>query len=219
MPLLAESKKLQKLSSSEDYAQAETFLARITKGSNTLEKLRKDLGEPFLEATRIIKAVSDDAREPLEMEKRRLQAALAAYHVEERHKADEARRQAEMEARKEAERKAAEQQAEEEARKVLGLDDEPQVEQPPVPVVQVVPVVQEPPRSSKTRVTEILAFKILDVEKVPRAFLMVDESKVRSWLNANKETVRKQLSENPNGAEIIQGLTIKLEINVISNGR
>ena len=189
-----------------DYDTGSDTLRQITRMSNRLEELRKDFSKPFLQAQKAIKAAADEARQPLEEEKKRVSDLLSQYKAEER------RRRAEEERKAEEERQAKlREQAEqaEAARELLGEDAEPETEPEPEPAV----LVPRETRSDSSRTVERLVFRVEDEEQVPRPFLSVDERKIRAWRDENKERIQKALAD---GQQPVPGVVFEIETKVTS---
>ena len=193
-----------------EYELASDVLRNITKASNELEVMRKDLAKPFAEAGKLIKNAADKARQPLEGAKENLKAALAHYATEQRRKAEEERRQIEQAEREAAEKAAAEQRALEEA----GLVDEDEpVILPPAPKVQ--PQIVEP-KASTTRVSERLVWKVGNPDEITEQFKTFDERKLGGWIRMNGDSVKAKLKQGQDGAKILPGILFKIETTVSS---
>ena len=173
--LLVKSTAVAEIASQDQYDDAEVFLKRITKGLTELEKMRKELGDPFLRAQREIKRVADDAAAPLEAEKNRLKAAMVA-HV--RAVEDANRRAFEENARKAAEAEA------ELARTQESVNpfDEPTPfdDVPPVAPVEVAPVQEVQVHRAMSNVTKVWSFRIISGDAVPREYCQPDERIIRA---------------------------------------
>jgi hypothetical protein len=172
--LLAKSTAVAEIASQEQYDDAEVALKRITKGLTELEKMRKELGDPFLRAQREIKRVADDAAAPLEAEKQRLKVAMVA-HVQAVEAAN--RRAFEENARKAEEAEA------ELARKQEAINpfDEPS----PFDDLPVAPVVPEPVQEvqvhrAMSNVAKVWSFRIISGDAVPREYCQPDERIIRA---------------------------------------
>jgi hypothetical protein len=166
--LLAKSTAITTVTDQDSYEDAEVILSRITKGSNQMEAFRKKFGAPFLDATRLIKKIADDARAPMESEKRRLKGMMTPFLQEQnRKRQEEIERQAAEEARLKMEAEKDENPfAEEEA--------ERKIEQAPVK-----PVTQEVRRSMSNVITT-WTFEIENPHNVPREYCKPDEALIRA---------------------------------------
>jgi uncharacterized membrane-anchored protein YhcB (DUF1043 family) len=100
--LIKSSSTIATVTEKTDFEKAGDYLKKITKTSNKLETMRKEISEPFRNAAEMIKKAADKARESLETEKARLQRLMNAYAAEQARKAEEereAKRRAEVVAR------------------------------------------------------------------------------------------------------------------------
>ena len=184
-------------------------LRNITKVSNALEKMRKELTDPFENAKRVVKQKSDEAREPLEKKKSVLQSKLSAYVETQRKKEEEEKRRIEQQQREDIERQLAEKQDMEDA----GLVDK---NTPFVPDVAVAVPQTETPKSFDVRVQEDVEWELLDENKIPGAFKTFDPRKVNAWLRENKSRILISLKENPeSGREFVPGVVFKPITKVI----
>lgn len=193
-----------------DFDVAGDILKDITKSSNELETMRKDLAKPFNEAAKQIKQVADKARDPLEITKRLLKSSLSSYATEQRRKAEEEQRRIEAAEREAAEKAAAEQ----EKLKELGMveEDEP-VQVPVTPPVQ--PQVQAP-RSSSAKITERVTWDAVDLENIPEQYKSFDAKKLNGWLAMNKDVVKQKLKAGSDGTDIVAGIKFKIDTQVSS---
>ena len=117
-----------------EFQEAGALLQRITRVSNTLEEMRKDLGKPFRNADKIIKTASDTARDPLETEKARIKELIETYAAAERRRIAAETQRREVEQQRQIEAQLSQQQAGEEA----GLE-------PPVVIECVSPTMSASP--------------------------------------------------------------------------
>jgi len=212
--LLAEVKKLATVSSQEDYQLGANHLTKLTKVSNKVEAMRKDLAEPYAVAVKLIKSTSDVARKPLEDAKDALGKAMATWQRNETECQQKAACLAEEVARKEQERLLHERQIAEEAAKELGL------EEPLLPSEPIISVVVAPPpslvKAYGIRMSETFEISVLDEDKVPRPFMSVDLVKLRRYLNDNKNSIKAQLKDK---TQPIQGVEITIESKPVTTGR
>ena len=190
--LLSEAKGLI-VADETGFRAGSEMLQRITKLSNQLESFRKDYTEPFLTAQRSIKAMADKAREPLEAVKATLKTQLGAYAEEQRKIEAEERRKVEQAAMEAA---AAAAQKNQEAADLLG-EAAPQEEI----IVQAAPVARRAV-SDSARVTTRIVWELVDLDKVPRAFLMLDDRKVNEFKRQHEELVRKAVEDGKPDAPI-----------------
>lgn len=208
--LVKDAREFSTITGQVEYELASDVLKNITKASNELEAMRKDLAQPFQNAGRLIKEAADKAREPLEETKTKLKATLANYATEQRRKAEEERRRIEQAEREAAEKAAAEQRGLEEAD--LVDEDEPVV-LPPAPKVQ--PQIREA-KASTTRISERLTWETTDLNEIPEQFKSFDPKKLNGWLKMNQDVVKAKLKKGSDGTDIVVGITFKLETTVMS---
>ncbi len=191
------------------YGVACDLLNKITKCSSGMEKLRKELTEPYLSAQSKIKQLADDARVPLEKAKDALQRKLSPYAKAQRKREHEERLAAERAAAEESARIAAENA---EAKEILGESA------PAQEVVHVVAPVERRAVSGAAKVVTRIEWSVVDIERVPRAFLMVDPRLVNQFRDAHAELITKQIEDN-GGCDAVPGIAFKLETKVQSSGR
>jgi hypothetical protein len=201
--LLSEAKGLV-VADETGFRAGSEILQRITKLSNQLENFRKEYTEPFLTAQRSIKTMADKAREPLETVKATLKLQLGTYAEEQRKIEAEERRKAEQAAMEAA---AAAAQENQEAADLLG-EAAPQEEI----IVQAAPVARRAV-SDSARVTTRVVWELVDLDKIPRAFLMLDERKVNEFKRLHEELVRKAVEDgNPDAP--IPGIVFAVKTDV-----
>jgi len=191
---------------------ASDLLKKITKHSKGLETKRKEFAKPFQQAAKIIKEQSDQARDDLEKVKTELSNKIAKYADEQRRIEAEERRKAEAAAREEAERQAALQMAADE----LGMSEE---EEPEEIKVEAAPVARRAV-SMNTRISKVIKpVTAPDKDKIPRAFLMVDDRLVNAYIKEHKAELMRQLEELPPEGRIepVPGLKLALITKVASS--
>lgn len=204
--ITAQSASVTAITTQEGFEAASQLLSKVTKISNALEEQRTKLSRPFNEAAKLIKAGADHAREPLEAEKSRLKRLLGAYAEEQRRAQEEERRRIEEEQRRQIEEQAAQRQAQEE----LGVADEATVFAPVVSTPEPVVVAA---RSSSARVVERVAWSLLDEDKVPRGFMVLDERKVSQHAREQKDMIMR-LVKDGQGEQIVPGIKFVIETDV-----
>lgn len=178
-----------KITDTETAQQAATIQSRLTTAGTTLERQRKALKQPFIDAG---KAIDDAARSPadrIEAAKTAVKQKLAAYDAEQRRLAQEAEAKRQEELRKlreKQEREAAEarrKQAEADAKAaglaavsavpVMELDDEPSAPtatEAAIAALETAPAVVAPkPAGVSFRV--LLVATVTDVEKLEPRFV------------------------------------------------
>jgi hypothetical protein len=170
---------IQAVDNQTHYTMAEIALKQATATSNGMEKFRKAFGQPFLDATRKIKAIADEARKPLEDEKARVNGLMTTYL-----KKQEAARRVEEEriAKIEAERQEALRAAEIAAAESDDPFAEQVVQQQVEAAINERPVQIDKPIVHKTMsaVTHEWTFEITNPNNVPRGYCVPDESLIRS---------------------------------------
>jgi len=205
--LLAEVKGIV-VEDEKQFYVATDLQAALTKHSNTLEKVRKELAKPFQEAARKIKQLVDKEREPLEAAKTELKKKNAEYAEEQRKIEQKEREEAEAKAREEAEKKLAEQEMES---VLFGGDGEEAPE--PEPIEVETEHVQRRAVSRSARVIKNVEIVSVDEARLPRAFFSFDEGKLKRFIRDSKDDLISQLEEDPYG-EYIEGVKLKITTDV-----
>jgi hypothetical protein len=184
------------------------LMKSATKASNELEAMRTGLTAPFTAVAKSIKAVSDKAREPLEMEKSRLKGLLSAYATEQSRKARIERERIEDEQRKAVERQLAEQREAEQ----LGLAEESEMFVPAVP--EIAPTVMTA-KADSVRVVPTLEWVAVDESEIPAQFCAFDPRKLNAYLRepANKDRITAEVME---GKQPIHGIQFSITNKVAS---
>lgn len=188
------------------FRAASEILQRITKLSNKLETYRKEFTEPFLKAQKSIKAMADSARESLESAKEAVKGKLAQY--------------AEIQRKREAEERAAAEKAAMEAAAQIAEDNTLAVEllgedAPVQEVVAVASPVERRAVSDSVRVRKTIVFELDDIDKVPRAFLMLDDRLVNKFKSEHAETIINQV-EQCGKCDLIPGIVFTVKTDVSS---
>ena len=160
-----------------------------------LKKHGKELSKMRLEITRKIDAVKKqfmnqeaEFLEPLNEELKKVQQLANDYATEQRRKEEEEQRKREEEERARIQREIEEQEKKDaEFREMFG---DPATESAPVePQPIQAPAVVEPERlqaSNNARLVDVWEFEVVDQMKVPREYLVVDESKIRAYIKHQK---------------------------------
>jgi len=209
--LIQDANEFSVVTDQTEYELVSEVLREITKTSNALESMRKDLTEPFRNAGTLIKDAADTARAPLEFAKGQLKGILSNYAIEQQRKADEERQRIEQEerkAREAAEKALAEQQKLKDAGRMAEAEA---IVLPPVVVVQ--PQVEEA-KASTTRVSRRVIWEVLNEKKVPEIFKTLDPKKINGWLKMSQDMVKDKLNIGSEGTDIIPGLLFKIETSV-----
>lgn len=178
--LLVEAKAITQVTNEREFETAGEVQTRGTKIIKKLEAARKEVTSPIDDLKRQIMAKEKELRRDIEAEVARIRELTSAYATE------QARKMAEEQARiDEATRKAAEAQVAAEAAQSadpFGFNAPAQpIAMPVIPVATV-----KGAHSAANRVVEKWDFQILDANAVPREFLSVDETKIRTFLSAKK---------------------------------
>jgi len=201
--LISQTKGIKVETEKEFYAAADIQKA-ITKHSNGLEAIRKELVKPFNQASKKIKAMSDEARDSLEVAKKTVAGKIEAYAAVQRKKEREERIAAEEEARQEAERQAALQDVAAD----LGMEENGEQEE----IVVETAVVERRAVATSVKIVQKVIVKSVDEDKIPRAFLMVDDRLVNAYIRENKDSLKEQLEKLDEGGTIepIAGMVLEL---------
>lgn len=200
--LLETSREFRTIANNETYQAATDALARITKHSNALETQRKALAAPFNDAATYIKSAADNARKALEDEKARLKQLLGSYAEAERRRVEAEQREAERKRREAIEAQIAAQADADD----LGLHAAP-IAEPTAPVIAPVAT------SSAARVVERVEWEITDIDKVPRAFCIVDERLINAYKRDNAEEIKKRV-KGGSGTGLIPGIKFTIKTDV-----
>lgn len=212
---------------------AANLTARLTSAGNQLEKARKTLKQPFIEAGRAIDAAAEEPARRIEKAKTEVRAALAAYEAEQRRLAEEAerKRQAELrrleEQRQKEEAEARKRQAEidEAARKaaaaakveVLDLDDEP-VPAPKTETQKQIDAIKFAPAPVAVKPVGVafktyLTFTVEDVRKLPDVF--VERTAKMAAIRAAFRNGWKEGEPMP----VCEGVKFEVKRDVVSTGK
>ncbi len=183
------------------YQAGSEILRRMTKLSNSLETFRKDFTKPFLAVQRSVKKMTDTARDPLENAKKKIKVPLDSYAEEQRRIEREERLKAEREAQEKA-AEIARQNAEAEA--LMGANA------PKEEIIETTAPVVARARSDSSMVVTSVVWEITDLDKVPRAFMMLDERAVNQYKREHKEMIEKLVEDGkPDG--IVQGILFAIK--------
>lgn len=201
--LLEKSREFCTIANNETYQAATDALARITKHSNALEAHRKALAAPFNDAATYIKSAADNARKSLEDEKARLKQLLGSYADAERKRVEAEQREAERKRREAIEAQIAAQADADD----LGLPAAP-IAEPAAP-----PVIAPVATSSAARVVERVEWEITDIDKVPRAFCMIDERLVNAYRRENADEIKRRVKAGA-ASDLIPGIKFTIKTDV-----
>ncbi len=155
---------LKSINSQDEYDDAGILLKKLTKTSNGAEELRKKATKPLDDFKSTVKEMVDEAREPLEEHKARIKKEMGRYWQDVENK-----RQAELEAKT--------------------VEVAKKVEADPFAMLDAEPVKLETRYVEKTisTIKKVWKFRIIDESLVPREFCSPNESKIREYVNANKD--------------------------------
>lgn len=162
----------------EQYSAAGSDLTRVKAAQKRLEAVRKAITQP-LDAAK--KAVMDFFREPetkLAEAESRIKRAMISFSDEQDRIRREEQRKADEAARKERERLEAQARKAAESGKV---EKAANLEQRAATTVAPI-ISREAPKVTGVNTREVWKFEVSDPAAVPREFLMVDESKIRKFV-------------------------------------
>jgi hypothetical protein len=160
--------KLPKITSDKEVVKATEILTQIKARYKRIEEIRLSYTKPLNDTLRKINADFKGALKPLETLERQVKGAIVEYRAEVERK----RREEESRIQKEAEAKA-----KREAKK-KGMDVQQVLENTPLPTVER----QEATISSKSGMVKarmVTKFKVVDPNKVPDKYWVIDESLIR----------------------------------------
>jgi hypothetical protein len=170
------------VTSSEHYESAGEFLKHIKAKYRELDEQRKSMTKPLDDSK---KRIMDFFAKPLDFLTRAentIKRAMIAYSDEQERIRREDQRRAEEAARKERERLEAQAQKAAASGKV---ERAAELEQRAATVVAPI-IDRTPPKVSGLSTREVWKFEVIDEKAVPREFLMVDESKLRKFVQTMK---------------------------------
>lgn len=212
------AKPIEAVKDQDEFEKAAAVVAKTTTISNQLEKQRLEFAKPFNHAAREIKKLCDEWRADLETEKKRIKKLCDKYAAKQAKKQREAQRRAAEEERRRAEEAFAAQQAEQAALDDLGIDEQPAPE--PIEVAPVPAPYVEAAHSTAVRMPVNIKYEIVDLDKIPRAFMSIDTRKVNEYIRDNKATLKANLEDELGvKKEVVPGMMCWAEINVTGRGR
>jgi len=178
--LITKSKTVTRVTNEEEFEIAGALQAQGSKLIKKLENSRKEVTGPIDDLKKKIMAKEKELKKDIETEVNRLKILTSAYATEQARKAEEERRRIE-----EAERKAAEAQV---AAEAAAQADPFGFNAPAAPAATpyIPPATVQKAHSTSNRVVEVWNFDVLDANAVPRQFLSLDDTKVRTFLQAKK---------------------------------
>lgn len=188
-----QAKQIMVIKSSDDYMRAGEVLLRIKEIRKKIEATFRPIKQKMDAAKREVLDQEKAADKPLAEAEAWLKPLIAAYHNEqERIRREEENRLREIARKEEEERQLqAAIAAEEEAKRAgatteeAAAESEAIIEQP----VYVPPVVvpKTVPKVAGVNMVKQWQFRIVDLDKVPRQYLMADEQKIRAIVRALKD--------------------------------
>lgn len=181
--LIAEAQTVLQVASDAEFETAGVVQAKGLKLIKKLEAARKAVTSPIDDLKKSIMAKEKELRKDIDAEVNRIKSLTTAYATEQARKAAEEQRRI-AEAERAAAEAAAAAEAERAAADPLGVFSASA--EPPAPVVPTPIPTTHIPKSSATRVVERWDFEVVDPTRVPRQFLSVDETKIRTFLAAKK---------------------------------
>jgi len=166
----------------EQFNAGAADLARVKGMQKKLEETRTGITGPMNEALKRVNAFFKSPADRLAAIEQKIKGALVAFDNEQRRKAAEEQARADAAARKERERIEAQARKAAESGKV---EKAAQLEQRASTVVA--PIIQrEAPKVAGLQMRDAWKFVVEDPAKVPREYLVVDESKIRKVVQALK---------------------------------
>ncbi len=209
--IVEQAGQIKSVENDATYEAAAELLNQAKKMSSSLEKMRLDFTRPFMAVQKTIKGAADVARDPLEKAAKALEGPMREWAMEKRRRVEEERRRIE-----EAERAAAEEAASKAAEEASLWGDEAEPEEvvitpPPMPVETMA-------RSSSVRTVDVVEFVVVDEDAVPRAFMIVDERKIRAYRDANKDRIKAALADGGK-FDAVSGVEWRIETKINTSGR
>lgn len=178
------------ITNNEDNAKASTLI----RGVKGLQKTVKETFRPHIEAAhKAWKALIAEEKkhlEPLERAESIVEEKIKEYLREEEKKRIEAQRKADEEAKKEAEKERArlEKQAEKLANKGKGEEAQEKLQEAAM-VNRISPIIESQAQKQEgIHTAKIWKFRITNDQLIPREFLVPDESKIRKYVSAMKDS-------------------------------
>lgn len=187
--MLADAAMVDIVDNDEKLEWAGRLQAQITKHVKALAEERLALTRPIEALKKDIIAQEKELAADLDRELERIKRLNSDYATFLAKKAEEARRQAELEARRIAEMEFArrvEAEAAAAAADAAGEEYQPMPEPEPIQSPQI--VVPSGPKTSANSFVEKWEFEIIDPNAVPREFCAIDDKKIRAWLQYQKSS-------------------------------
>ncbi len=173
----------------DGYDMAGVVMRDFKGKAKRLEEARVHLKEPVLEMSRRVDGMFQPAIKTFEEAARIVEGNMLTYRRAEANKRVEEERKARETAEAEQRRRDEQARKDADAARAAGnvetaaqIEDEARTAPPIVPAVQAAP----PPTAAGVSARKIWKFEITDPAKVPREYLLVDESKIRKVVSAFK---------------------------------
>ncbi|MDH5511483.1 MAG: hypothetical protein OEZ32_14175 [Nitrospinota bacterium] len=177
----------------EDYRAAGEQLTRIKHAAKQLEDLRLSLTRPLDESKKRIMAMFARPKDDLAGAEARLKRGMVAFNAEQ----DRLRREAEARLRAEAEAEERRLETHRKAAldKAIEAGDEKKAEEivnapAPEPVAPVAVPQAMPPKVAGVSTRMLWTWKITDQDKIPREYLLVNESMLTALAKSGKGAVK-----------------------------
>lgn len=176
----------------EQYEAANNDLAAVKNKIKELDDMRKSITRPIDEGKKRIMALFSVPLDRLEKAKTAISRAMLSWDQEQERKRQELQaklqREADEKARKEQERLAA--RAEKAAEKGQADKAEALLEQAAEVIAQPVPVIQAPPRPKGQAIVDNWKAEIVDIDLVPREYMIPDMVALNKIMKATKGTLK-----------------------------
>lgn len=183
--MLVQAQSLEVLTT-DDYEAAAVVLQNLTARENAVEAEKKKLWDPLAKLTKSVQALFNPPLKVLEQAKNIVKEKMGAYAQEQRNIQLEQQRIADQEA-EEARRKLL---AKAEKAEDAGMHDRALVIEARARSVQAPTIESETPKVAGVQLRERWLFEVTDPLQLPRAYLIVNESAIRTAINATQGTLK-----------------------------
>ena len=188
--LVATADSIVAVENQQQFEQAGALQSDITRHCKELETARMELTRPIDQLKKEVMAQEKAMVDALTVRLAKLKTMNNAYATAQAQAAEAERRRIEIAQRAEAERLHAEQVAKDEAdakARALFGDKAVVTEAPPPPPVVVAPApVVQAPKTFANKMVEVWNFEVVDTNAVPREFMVVEETRIRKWMQFQK---------------------------------
>lgn len=174
--------KAIKIRSQADYTQAGEYLKRCKGALKQIEDARVRITGPINESLREVNAQARESSQPWKLTESLIKNEMIVWQTEQERLQREEQRKRDEAARKERERLEAQAKKAAESGKI---ERAAQIQERAAAVVAPI-ITREVPKIAGQSTREAWLFEIEDATKVPREYMMVDESKIRKVVNALK---------------------------------